>query len=340
MSDNYAAFLAQLEQISPRFRQAFEEAIADITSTTQLRAFEAAIERGDVEAAIRAVALGREFFAPLDRMMQDAFAQGAIWQLAQTIPKTGRQAGSLQIRFDGRHPRAEAWTRQQGALLVTEVSESIKEAIRVIVQDGLSNGRSPRKVALDIAGRMNRATNRREGGVVGLTSQQAAFVANARHQLEELDSGYFERRLRDRRYDRTVAKAIREGKPMAQADIDRIVARYSDRMLKYRGDVIGRTEGLRALNAGRFEGVLQMVDKGSLPADAVTLEWQSTPDRRTRDTHLAMNGQQVKMGQPFTSPLGYQMMHPGDTSLMAPASETIQCRCSMRVRVDWAAMAI
>lgn len=337
--ETYAAFRAKLDEISPLFRKAFEEAVADIASTAQMKALEAAIARGDIQGAIAALNLGREFWAPLDRAMSEAFEAGAVWQLAQTTPKRGRLAGQLQIRFDGRHQRAEAWNRLNGSRLVTEVAESAKEAIAQAVEDGLAAGRNPRRVALDVAGRMNRATGRREGGIVGLTKQQAGYVANARRELENLNSAYFNRKLRDRRFDRTVQKAIRDGKPLSRADVDRIIARYSDRMLFHRGEVIARTEALQALNAGRHEGINQLAEKAGFPESAVMVEWVSTPDSRTRDSHSDMNGQRVRQGEAFVTPDGHRMQFPGDRSLGAPASETIQCRCSTRTRVDWQAVA-
>ena len=339
MTETYAAFRAKLDEISPLFRKAFEEAVADITSTAQMKALEDAIANGDIQAALRALNLGPEFWAPLDRAMGQAFEHGAIWQLSQTLPKRGRLAGRLQIRFNGRHPRAEAWTIQNGARLVTEVVASVQEAVQVVIEDGLVAGRNPRKVALDVAGKINRATGRREGGIIGLTGQQARYVNNARAELENLDGAYFKRKLRDGRFDRTIAKAIREGKPLAQADIDRITARYSDRLLKHRVDVIARTEALTALNAGRHEGIMQMADSGEIPRSAIKREWISTPDSRTRDSHTGMNKQKVGIDEPFTSASGVRMLFPGDNSLGAPASETIQCRCSFRSAIDWQAVA-
>lgn len=339
MADTYAAFIAKLDEISPAIAKAFREAVEDITSATQLRALQAAIERGDVEGAVAAINLGPAFFAPLDQAVADSFRSGAIWQLAQTLPKSGSLAGRLQIRFDGRHQRAETWTRRQGARLVTEVAESVKEAVRLTVRDGLQAGRKPRAVALDIVGRTNRATGRREGGILGLTSQQAGYVVNARREIEELDGSYFQRKLRDKRFDGTVSKAIKDGKPLSKADVDRIIARYSDRLLKHRGDVIGRTEALTALNAGRHEGMQQLADDPAIPRAAVKREWISTPDSRTRDSHATMSRQKVGLDEPFTTPEGHRMMFPGDNSLGAPASETIQCRCSFRSAVDWQAVA-
>lgn len=339
MSQTYAEFLAKLEEVSGLLRQAFEEAVADITSTAQMTALQDAIASGDVGRVIAVLNLGPDFWAPLDRALVQVRDVGAIWHLSQLLPKTGSQAGLMQIRFDGRHYRAETWARTHGSRLVTEVSESVKEAVRVVVRDGLEAGRHPRVVALDIAGRMNRATNRREGGIVGLHSQQAGAVVRARAELETLDPAYFERKLRDRRFDPMVRKAIEAGKPLARADIERITARYADRLLKHRGDVIARTEGLRALNAGRHEGVAQLIERGDVPEEAVMLEWQATPDSRTRDTHRAMHKMRVRLGEPFVTPLGYRLMHPGDSDLGAPGSETIQCRCGTRTVVDWAMVA-
>lgn len=190
-------------------------------------------------------------------------------------------------------------------------------------------------MALDLVGRINRATQRREGGIVGLTSQQAGYVINARKQIEALDAGYFDRKLRDKRFDRTVAKSIRDGKPLARADIDRITARYADRLLAHRGEVIGRTEAIAALHAGQFEAARQLVESGKVRADQITKVWDATGDARTRPSHAAMDGQAVGLNEAFTTPGGYRMMHPHDASLGAPADEIIQCRCFMAIRVKY-----
>lgn len=210
-----------------------------------------------------------------------------------------------------------------------------EQAIRQTVEQGLADGRNPRNVALDLVGRLNRQSGRREGGIVGLTSQQAGYVANARRQIEELDAGYFDRKLRDKRFDRTVAKAIREGKPLARADVDRITGRYSDRLLAHRGDVMARTESIAALHAGQFEAARQLVESGKVRADQITKVWDATGDARTRPSHAAMDGQAVGLNEAFTTPGCFRMMHPHDASLGAPADEIINCRCFMAVRVKY-----
>ena len=146
--------------------------------------------------------------------------------------------------------------------------------------------------------------------------------------MRDLDAGYFSRARRDKRYDRLVMRAIKDGKPLAEADIRQIMQRYRDRLLNLRGETIARTEALNALRAGRHEGYQQLIDSGNVRADQVTVTWSATMDGRTRDSHQALNGQNIRFGQLFTSPLtGARLEYPGDTTHGAPGEETIACRC-------------
>ena len=154
--------------------------------------------------------------------------------------------------------------------------------------------------------------------------------------MDALDPAYFQRRLRDKRFDATVKRAIADGKPLAKADRERILNRYSDKLLKHRGDTIARTETIASLNAGRDQGIRQLIEAGNITEDQVVKVWDSGgPDGRTRDTHLALEGQRKRLDEPFVSPSGARLMFPGDTSLNAPASETVACRCAIRFDIDF-----
>ena len=69
-------------------------------------------------------------------------------------------------------------------------------------------------------------------------------------------------------------------------------------------------------------------------AEDVVRAWDSTGDGKTRETHAAADGQVVPQGGAFTVG-GYSMMYPGDTSLGAPAGETVNCRCYSDIRIDF-----
>ena len=79
MADKLAAILARLE---PDVRRAFEEAIADLRSAAQLHAVIGHIEAGNIEAALIALNLRTEFFAPLDDALYRAFNAGGVSALA------------------------------------------------------------------------------------------------------------------------------------------------------------------------------------------------------------------------------------------------------------------
>ena len=183
---------------------------------------------------------------------------------------------------------------------------------------------------------------RRRGGLIGLHSRQADWVRAMRADLSDPESlsAYFDRRARDKRFDRTIRKAIREGKPLSRNQIDRITGRYADILLRQRGETIARTETIRALNSGRMESIEQLIESGDVTADAVKVVWSATQDARTRDLHRSMHGQEVRHGEAFQSPSGARLLFPGDTSLGAGGGDTINCRCSTHIRVDWLSIAV
>jgi hypothetical protein len=157
----------------------------------------------------------------------------------------------------------------------------------------------------------------------------------ARKQLEK--SGYFSRVLRRKGSDNQIIKSITNGKDLDANTIDRLVMTYRNNALRYRGEVIGRTEALQALNRSGYEAHLQAIDSGALRRQDVKRVWSSAGDGRVRDTHAQMDGQSVSIDEPFISPSGSQMMYPGDGSLGADASEIIQCRCNVTIVADFLA---
>ena len=86
-----------------------------------------------------------------------------------------------------------------------------------------------------------------------------------------------------------------------------------------RARTIARTEVNRAANAARTTAQNQsgMVEQR---------KWLSTRDRRTRDTHIMLNGQIRDINKPFRVPgTNHRAMYPGDFGV---PSEDINCRCT------------
>lgn len=332
-----ASILAALDRLEPDLRQAVIDAFDQITSAAQVNRLVAMIEEGRIDEAIDALRIEAGFFSPLNERIRQAFAEGGGVALTGLRLKDPSHGDSFILGFDGRHARAEAWVRDRSSNLIAEVIEDQRDMAREQIEAGLAAGRNPKQTALDIVGRVNRATGKREGGFIGLTSQQAAWVRNAEAQLRNLDAEYFTRGKRDKRYDATVRKAIKDGKPLADADVQKIMSRYKERLLKYRADVIARTESLNAMRAGAYEGYQQLVDSGRVRADQVTVTWSATMDGRTRDHHRSLNGTAIQFGEFFNPEPGVFMLYPGDlehsTDPKALARETIQCRCVALYRI-------
>lgn len=74
--------LKLLDTLAPEVREAFLASIDDIKSEAQLVVIIAALQRGDLDAAIAALHIRPEFFAPLDTALTAAYLQGGREVLA------------------------------------------------------------------------------------------------------------------------------------------------------------------------------------------------------------------------------------------------------------------
>ena len=302
-------------------------AIRDLTRQVEIQKLLLALERRDLEAAMRALHIDRAAFQPLEAKLVEAFTAGGQGAVA-TMPA----AVSIGFRFDPGNQRAAAIIRETAATLITRLTQGEIDQARAFLADGMARGAGPRSVALDLVGRISRATGQRTGGLIGLSGPYRDYVATVRAELASTNPAllrnYLTRNQRDRRYDRAVARAIETGKPVPPETARTAVTRYSARLVRLRGEVIARTEGLPAIRAAKHEAYQQLADDGRVDVMDIVRGWSTTEDGRQRDTHDAMNGQEVRgLDMPFTSPSGAQMMYPGDTSRGAPASEIVACRC-------------
>lgn len=317
-------------QAEPRMRREFLRYVFNVTSTANVRAIERLVIAGDVEGILRTLDIDEERLNDFVESVRSIFIQGGTLEAA-SLPS------SLRIRFNVRNEAAERWLREQSSRLVTDIVRSQREAIRVTLSAGQMRGIAPRNTALNIVGRVSAETGRRAGGVIGLTSQQSQFVANARTELATLNENYFGRARRDKRFDGVVRRAIESGKPLKQEQIDRITGRYSDRLLQLRAETIARTETMQALNAGRDNVFQNAIARGQIRQENVTKVWRSAGDARVRDTHARLNGNRVAMEAAFVTANGARLMYPMDRSQGAPAEEIIDCRCVAEYKVDFLA---
>ena len=106
--------------------------------------------------------------------------------------------------------------------------------------------------------------------------------------------------------------------------IPKIAKRLKNVSEKYLGDTIriARTETTRVENSASQA----IGDYGRSRGLNMWKRWIATGDERTRDEHLAADGQEVPNDEPFEVG-GELMMYPGDESYGASGWNTINCRC-------------
>ena len=256
------------------------------------------------------------------RSMAAGFASGVSASYltgAQTASQYIGTRLSRFVRFDSVHELAVQHMRQNELRLVAGIVQEQRNVINAALTDGLRRGINPRETAREI--RVS----------LGLTQRQFQAVQNYRRLLESGDTGALYRTLRDRRFDRTVRRAIKDGEPLSPSQIERMVSRYRERALKHRAEVIARTESLRSVHEGTQAAFQQAIAAGTLSKDQLMQRWVTARDSRVRDSHDGMHGQIRPMGEPFVTDFGNLLRYPGDS--LAPASETIQCRCAVATRI-------
>ena len=94
----------------------------------------------------------------------------------------------------------------------------------------------------------------------------------------------------------------------------------------YRSELIARTEGHRIQVQGTMDACYKARDKG---ADVVK-QWDATLDAKTRESHVAVDGEIRELDEKFSNGL----MFPGDPS--GGAAEVCNCRCALLQRARWA----
>jgi hypothetical protein len=145
---------------------------------------------------------------------------------------------------------------------------------------------------------------------------------------------YLDLKLRDRRFDRTINAAIRDGRAITGPELDRILEAHKSKALAYRGKVIAENETFQALESGRREAVLQALENPDV--EGATCRWQWNFSRNPRDDHQQMSGTVVDINEGFVLPDGTRMMHPHDPA--GGAKHNIGCGCltvyRIRMRTD------
>lgn len=221
---------------------------------------------------------GYEFVGPI-------YKNGVHWKRAQ-----------FELEFDATNPRAIEWAANRSSALITEISPDTRDAVQLLITDGLENGVPPTRLATRVK------------AAVGLRTDQVKAALSLADRLSSAEPGDV---VKAGNVSITVPRA-----GVSESFLDRHVARYIAKLRRDRAILISRRETLFAANQGQRELWLQNRDAGRLPSN-VERVWIVTPDDRLRDEHAALEGARTTLNESWERP-GGGTIEPG---------EDPNCRC-------------
>jgi hypothetical protein len=294
------------DRFGPHVAAAFVRAVTRLEAGIDQIELQSALASGNIDQIVGAVRPSRlaAIFAGRDSLSE---------MLQRTAGSTGAagadvlaDATGLAVQFNRVDPNVVMFARERSATLVVQVSEDVREAIRIVVAAGASEGLTVVQQARAI----------RE--IVGLPPNWAAAPSNLARELRE---GQFTSTRRLSAIDKArIRKRLREG-TVDETFIAEMRERYAKGLLNRRALNIARTETMTAGNYGLRESWRQARQQAVIPATARRM-WIVTPDDRLRADHAAvpgMNPDGVPVdGGSYETPLG---------RVSGPPLEP-NCRCS------------
>lgn len=133
--------------------------------------------------------------------------------------------------------------------------------------------------------------------------------------------------VKDKEWNRKVINSVMLQGILQGESIDKMAKRFEAvGVSNYKSSVrYARTAITGAENAGRIDGYHRAEEHGI----KVKKVWLATMDDRTRDSHVAMDGEECDIDEKFSN----GCMHPGDPNCSDP-SEVWNCRCTMITKVN------
>jgi hypothetical protein len=292
--DTWTALLAIAAAAEPAVRRAFLDAIASIRGSINARAVEAALARQDVNAVLALVPIEQLDVAlaaaelNLDPIRADAFLLGRdaaapLLHAEQLAFHLGDRA-TLSINWQHVSPNVLEAIRSNAGRRVTGISDLTRKGLARFLEQSFARGEHPNAIAKAI------------GDAVGLTPAQSDQVDRVRLALQDED--------------------------VKPSTIARRVAQLQKRKLKQRGQLIARTETMRAGNDGQLASWRTLVERGLLDDNRYEREWLAIvpSDGRTCPICEGLDGIRAPIGGDYT---------PEEAKGGAPQHP--DCRCTERL---------
>lgn len=311
-------------KLSAETLRAIERLVEDMPSTPRLAEL---IRAGNVDAVIESVLADpklRQAFGPVREELREAVRRAAL-NAETTMPRfrpptppgqgaivSGFGQPNIGTRFDLLNPEVAKAVQDLESRSLERMGTEMREAVRQTVARGLQEGVNPTTLA------------RKLRDVIGLTPRQEQIVANYRAELEGTrDGNPLDRALRDKRFDRTVARGN-----LTPDQIDRMTEAYRSRMLTNTASLNARTVAAEAQRVGQRASWEQAIADGTGGTQVLKRWVHSGVPIEPRPEHLALDWTEV----PFDERYPNGDMYPGE-------HDPWNCRCVETYRVVRAALA-
>lgn len=251
--------------------------------STQLSFVADALSRGQVERVVSVLPT-----EPWLKAQEELAAEllGELLDAGSRVTLPSIEKATLSYSFDRERPESSQWARQAAGTMISQITGEQRNVVREVVSSAALGAGDWGDVA------------RRVQGSIGLTTQQAGWVAN--------------------HYDRAYLTAIRGGMNATQAAAraSDSANRYQTAVHRYRANTIARTETMRAASEGRMQAWNQGITEGFIGAN-----WQKEwiPESDACEICLGLRGKKIRVKDSFS--VGEPPAHPNcrcDVILVPP----------------------
>jgi uncharacterized protein with gpF-like domain len=252
----------------------------------------------------------RRAFLPYQVALRKATERGSDMVLADLPTFAGKAKPTAAAFFNFLEPKIIEGVRALENRALDTLTDNVKEVTRAFVENGIRDGKNPRETARQLR------------KVIDIAPHQQRYVANLERELRSLSPDFKQRVLRDRRYDSQILKAIKDGKPLTDAQIEKITGAYTRRFAAHNTEVVTRQATLDTYRLSQRLTWEESIRNGYVDAGVLWKVWvHSDIVDQPRPEHVALNGTAVPFDQPY--PNGQMSAGEGDFG----------CRCTDRFEV-------
>lgn len=303
-------FEALASRLTPSLYVAYLKSLRDMGRAIDVDRVARLLEQGRIREAVEVLfdeGLVNAALEPMRQSLRDIVARAGKNFYRDTPAGPMTATPIARVRFQVLDPKVIKAIEAYESKTLAAMTETLRETVRQAITEGLREGVNPREVARGLK------------DVLGLSPTQEQYIRNYRNELRALDPAALERQLTDGNFDRTVAAAIREGRPLTDAEIEKGVARYRANWKRWQAETVSRTVTTNAMREAQRMAWDQAIAAGKVEASELVETWITTLDGRERPAHHQMHGAQKAYDADWFVPGVGRQRYPGESEY--------NCRC-------------